>query len=293
MAYRLVTDVCADLPLTYARAHDLDVLPMRVEIEGREYKITADPSDPDAIDSHFFYEKLRKGVPAKTTQITSPQFVEAFDPMLRAGDDVLYLAFSSGLSGTYDSACVARIELMERFPGRKLIIVDTLCASLGQGLLAHLCALKREAGMDIERLAEYALSMRQKVHHWVTVDDLSHLRRGGRVSGPMALLGTMLSIKPIIRVDALGHLPAVDKVQGRKRALRYLVDRMEKEAVKPVNDAVFLSHGDAPEDARAVAEMVRERFGVDVMLINPISPIIGGHSGPGTIALFFVAGEDK
>ncbi len=293
MAYRLVTDVCCDLPLDYALAHDLVVLPMYVEIEGTEYKITVDPADPAAIDSHFFYDKLRKGVPAKTTQITSPRFVEAFEPMLAAGDDVLYLAFSGGLSGTCDSACVARLELMDKYPDRKLVVVDTLCASMGLGLLVHLCALKREDGMGLDALAEYAMGLRQKVHHWVTVDDLSHLRRGGRVSGPMALLGTVLSIKPILRIDQEGHLPAVDKVQGRKRALRYLVDRMEQEAVMPVRDAVFLSHGDAPEDAQAVAAMIKTRLGVDVMLINAISPIIGGHSGPGTIALFFVSGADR
>lgn len=289
MSYRLFTDVCCDLPLSYIQQHHLTVLPMTVDIEGKEYAITADPSAPNAIDSHVFYDKLRAGIPAKTAQINTQTYVDAFAPVLKAGEDILYIAFSSGLSGSYNSACLAASELKENYPDRKLIVVDSLCASMGQGLIVCMAVQKQEEGMSMEALAEFVIQNRQRVHHWVTVDDLSHLRRGGRVSGPMALIGTVLGIKPIIVVDEEGHLPAIDKVQGRKRALKLLVERMEQEVKTPITDPVLLSHGDSLEDAKYVAQLVQKKFGVDVMMINPISPIIGCHSGPGTIALFFVS----
>ncbi len=293
MSYRLVTDVCCDLPQHYADAHELLVLPMTVTFEGRDYSITSDPTAPGALDRKMFYQKLRQGVPATTTQITSPVFIEAFEPILRAGGDVLYIALSSALSGTCDSAGVAARELGEKYPDRRVIVIDSRCASLGQGLLVHLCVIARESGMDLDALAAFAEANKQRIHHWVTVDDLAYIRRGGRISGPMAMLGTLLSIKPIIYVDEAGGLSAVDKVQGRKRALKYLIDRMEAEAQKPITSPVFLSHVDAAEDAQAVCEQIRSRFDVEVMIVNQISPIVGSHIGPGTMALFYVSDEAR
>lgn len=294
MGYRLFTDVCGDLPISYIEKHqNLSVLPMTVEIEGKEYAIAADPKDPNAIDIHVFYDKLRQGVPAKTAQINVQMFVESFEPVLQAGEDVFYIAFSSGLSGTYNSACVAMNELKEKYPERRIEVVDSLCASMGEGLIVCMAVAKMEEGMPLNELVEYVKEQRQRVHHWVTVDDLTHLRRGGRVSGAVALIGTVLGIKPILMVDADGKLPAVDKVQGRKRALKYLVDKMEAEVAKPIVEPVLLSHGDAEADAKFVAGLVKQRLGVDVMMVNHISPIVGGHSGPGTMALFFISDHPR
>lgn len=294
MAYRLFTDVCGDLPISYIQKHDrLTVLPMMVTIEGKDYTIAADPSEANAIDIHVFYEKLRQGIPAKTAQINVQTFVENFEPVLKNGEDILYIAFSSGLSGTYNSACIAANELSEKYPDRNIEMIDSLCASMGQGLLVCMAVSRMEEGMNLQTLVNYVTDNRQKVHHWVTVDDLTHLRRGGRVSGAVALIGTVLGIKPILIVSKDGRLPAIDKVQGRKRALKHLVDQMELEATKPIVEPVLISHGDTEEDAKFVAELIKQRLGADVMMINHISPIVGGHSGPGTIALFFVSDKER
>lgn len=293
MSYKLFTDIGCDLPLDYIQKHELAVLPMTVTIEGREYAITSDPNDTNAIDSHVFYDKLRQGIPAHTAQINSEVYREHFEPVLRSGEDILYIAFSSGLSGSCNSASLIARELKEVYPERELVVVDSLCASLGQGLLMCMVVSRFERGMGLHELAQFAAESRQRVHHWVTVDDLAHLRRGGRVSGASALIGTVLSIKPIIMVDPSGKLVAVDKVQGRKRALKHLVDKMQQEARMPIAEPVLISHGDSLEDAKYVETLIRQRFGVDVLMMNDISPIIGCHSGPGTIALFFVSDKER
>lgn len=289
MGYNFFTDICCDLPLSYIEQHDLNVMPFPTTIEGREYQITADPSDPGAIDAHTFYDKLRAGIPARTAQLSYDLCKREFEAVLAGGQDVFYLAFTSGLSGSCSVGCLVRDELMEQYPGRKVVVVDSLCASLGQGLLVHMALKKMREGFDIDQLAEFCEANRRRVHHWVVVDDLMHLRRGGRASGPVALLGTILGIKPILIVNEEGKLPAIDKIQGRRRALKHLVDKMDEEAVKPIAESVFISHGDCLADAQLVQQMVKERFGVEVEIINHISPIIGCHAGPGTVALFFLS----
>ena len=234
---------------------------------------------------------LRSGKTSTTTQINIEVFKEEMRPYLEKGLDVLYLGFSSGLSSTFNSARLAAAELTEDFPDRKIIIVDTLAASMGEGLLVYHAAMKKKQGMSLEETAAFVEENKLHLAHWFTVDDLNHLKRGGRVSGAAALIGTMLNIKPVLHVDDEGHLIPVDKVRGRRNSLAELVSHMEKTAISPSEQTVFISHGDAPEDAQYVEKLVRERFGVKTVYINPIGPVIGTHSGPGTVALFFLASK--
>ena len=287
MAVRVFTDVTCDLPASYARERDLTILPMTVTLDDREFQYSGDP-EKDAIEIHAYYDALRGGSSSTTAQVNVQVYQDVFTSAVAAGDDCVYIAFSSGLSGSYQSACLAREQIEERWPG-KLFVVDSLCASLGQGLLVHLVLDKRDSGASAAELAEYAEQMRLRVNHWFTVDDLMFLKRGGRVSGVAAVMGSMLSIKPVLYVDNEGHLIPVSKVQGRKRALKALTDKMAELAPNAKDWPIFVSHGDCEADAHIVESAVKKQTGADVRLFNPISPVIGAHSGPGTAALFFIS----
>ena len=292
MGYRLFTDVCADLPLDYIRANDLRVVSMPVTVDGRQYAVAADPNDPVSISTKLFYDMLRMGTMAKTAQTSISMFINAFEPVLMAGGDILCIAFSSALSGTYNSACAAASELMEKYRNRKIVVIDSLCASLGQGLLVDMAIKQRDEGMSLEDLEVYILDMRHRIQHWFTVDDLAHLRRGGRISGATAVVGTVLAIKPILRVNPAGELVPVDKTQGRKRSIKYLVDKAVSGIDMATLKQIYISHGDVLEEAEWAAGLVKEKVDVEV-LVNVIDPIIGCHSGPGTIAIFFVSKEPR
>jgi DegV family protein with EDD domain len=283
----------SDLPLEYVNKHGLEVVPLSVMIDGEDYTLAADPTAPGCIESSLFYQRLRSGAVAKSAQASADKVVEMMRPYLTAGQDVLYLAFSSGLSGTCESGMVARDILTEEFPERKVVVVDTLCASLGEGLMVSLAVEKMEAGATLEEVAAFVEEMKLKIHHWYTVDDLNFLRRGGRVSGAQAFLGTMLSIKPVLNVDDAGRLIPKEKQQGRRRALKALVDHLKDNCLDPRKYPIMLSHGDALADAMQVDAMIREQWGVGIQIVNLINPVIGCHSGPGTIALFFVGDKPR
>jgi len=291
--YKLFTDVMSDLPFEYVMKHGLEIVPLSVIIDGEDYTLAADPGAPGCIEPGVFYQRLRSGAVAKSAQASADKIVEMMRPYLSAGQDVLYLAFSSGLSGTCESGLAAREALKEEFPERKVVVVDTLCASLGEGLAVYLAVEKMESGATLEEVAAFVEEMKLKIHHWFTVDDLNFLRRGGRVSGAQAFLGTMLSIKPVLNVDDAGHLIPREKQQGRKRALKALVDHLKENCSDPTKYPIMLSHGDALADAQQVDSMIREQWGVDARLINLVNPVIGCHSGPGTIALFFVGDKPR
>lgn len=282
--YVIMTDTTADLPESYIEEHQLEILSLNYMLDGIVY----DRKNP--LDVEEFYARMRSGSMPTTSQINPEQAKEAFASCMEAGNDVLYIAFSSGLSGTYNSACIAASELEEegRYPDRKVVIVDSLSASLGEGLLVHKAVKLKEEGKTLEEVADWTEKNRQNLCHNFTVDDLFHLHRGGRVSKATAILGTMINIKPVLHVDDEGHLTAVDKVRGRKKSLTMLVDRMEKQAEGFENPDVFISHGDCLEDALFVEKLVRERFGTENFIINHVGPTIGAHSGPGTVALFFM-----
>ena len=243
------------------------------------------------MDPHLFYEKLRAGEVATTAAVNVAEYVDAVEPLLQTGHDVLILAFSSGLSTTYNSSAIAAEELREKYPDRKVYTVDTLCASLGQGLLVYLAAQERARGKTIEEVRDWAEANKLHLCHQFTVDDLHFLKRGGRISATTAVLGSMLQIKPVLHVDDEGHLINIAKARGRQASLKALVDKMEQTAIDPAAQTVFISHGDCLEDAQAVAQMVKDRMGVKEVYLNHIGPVIGAHAGPGTVALFYVGTE--
>lgn len=235
-----------------------------------------------------FYNKMRGGAVAKTAAINPDSFLVAFEEILKKGTDILYLAFSSGLSTTYNSAKIAAEELLEKYPERKIVIVDTLGASAGQGLIVYLAMKKKNEGADINEIADYINGIALNVSMWFTVDDLVYLKRGGRVSPTVALIGKALGIKPILHVDNDGKLISMSKARGRKAALSALADKYVELADKAANGPIFISHGDCLSEAEEVAAQIKAKTGAEVELISDIGAVIGAHSGPGTIALFFV-----
>ncbi len=238
-----------------------------------------------------FYQKMRDGGVAKTAAVNSEQFSLTFESALKEGKDVLYLGFSTGLSTTYNSARIAAEELREKYPERKIITVDTLCASAGEGLLLYLTLLEIKNGATIEEAAAFAESTKLQLCHWFTVDDLVYLKRGGRVSAATALVGNLLGIKPVLHVDNEGHLVNVTKARGRRNAIATMAAKYKETALKPAGGHVFISHGDCEADAKLLATMLREQNGVEVEIITDVGPVIGAHSGPGTLALFFLGSE--
>ncbi|WP_369297806.1 DegV family protein [uncultured Neglectibacter sp.] len=283
--YQIITDSTTDISPEMIAELGVQVIPLCYMMEGKTFHNIPGGGE---MDEHTFYEKLRSGSTSTTAQINSEEFLQQFTAILESGKDVLYLAFSSGLSGTCQSAMIARQELQEKFPERRIMVFDTLCASMGEGLLVYHAATLQQAGKTMEEV--YAWLQENVLHlcHWFTVDDLNHLKRGGRVSAATALVGTMLGIKPVLHVDDEGHLINVSKARGRKQSLDALVKKMEETAIDPKNQTVFISHGDCLEDAQYVAGQVKEKFGTTDIRINFIGPVIGAHSGPGTVALFFL-----
>ncbi len=244
----------------------------------------------DDMPSEEFYRLMREGHVAKTAAVNPETFRDCFEKELADGHDVLYLGFSSGLSTTYNSGRLAGEELQEKYPDRKVISVDTLSASAGEGLLIYLAVQKKKEGASMEETARYIEETRFHLCHWFTVEDLVYLKRGGRVSAAVALVGGMLQIKPVMHMDNEGHLINVTKVRGRKASLEALVKKYDTTVIDRTTP-VFISHGDSIQDANLVARMIKEVGGPDPMIITPVGPVIGAHSGPGTLALFFVGTE--
>lgn len=284
--YIIVTDSAADLPASMVEEPGVEVLPLSFTIEDHTYE---DHPDRRAMPIEQFYGLLRQGKMATTSAVNVSQYTELLEPVLQSGRDVLVLAFSSGLSTTYNSSAIAVEELREKYPERTIVTFDTKCASMGQALLVFLVAQKANAGATIQEAAEYAQEIRPHLAHWFTVDDLNHLKRGGRVSAAAAVMGTMLNIKPVLHVDDEGRLIPVSKVRGRKASLAALLQKMEETGVDLEQQTVFLSHGDCEEEALALRDQIQERFHPARIEVGPIGPIIGTHSGPGTMALFFLA----
>ena len=283
--YKILTDSTTDLSPQLVAQTGVTVLPMTYTIGEKSYR--NDPEETD-LSSGDFYDMLRGGAMSTTSQINVETFREVAGKMARDGFDVLYVGFSSGLSGTFNSARIAFEDLSAEYPEHKFLAVDSLCASMGEGLLVYHAAQQQKAGRSIEETARWLEENKLHLAHWFTVDDLNHLKRGGRVSGAAAFFGTMLNIKPVLHVDDAGHLIPMEKVRGRKASLDALVAHMEKDAVDPASQTVFISHGDCRADAEYVADLVREKFGTQDIRIHSIGPVIGRHSGPGTVALFYL-----
>ena len=282
--YIIVTDNMADLPEDYCRQHDLRVMYLSYTMDG----ITYDADNRQ--DEKEFYTKMREGSMPVSSQITPETALEAFREYVKVCKTILCISFSSGLSGTYSSVTVGAQQMMEEDPSCRIEVIDSLAASMGQGLLVHKALMMKESGAGFEEVLQWVKDNRLKVVHNFTVEDLFHLHRGGRVSKTAAILGTMVQIKPMLHVDNEGHLINIGKVRGRKKSIQGLEEAMERQigSWRDKNDIVFISHGDCPEDAQYLADLIRERLGIENFLINYVGPTIGTHSGPGTLALFYM-----
>ena len=280
--YRIITDSACDLPGDMLQSLQVDRVSLTVLFRGE--------NRTDSVDEGIqeFYDGLRSGDVATTSAVNPDGWASAMEPALQAGQDVLVLAFSSGLSTTYQSAVIAANELMEQYPGRKVYVVDTRCASLGQGLLVWYACRKRDEGMDLETLRDWVEENKLHLCHWFTVDDLMFLKRGGRVSATTALLGSMLQIKPVLHVDDEGHLINVSKARGRKASIEALLKKAAELGAGYDNETMFISHGNCLEDAQYLAEALKVKLGVKHVHINHVGAVIGSHAGPGVLALFFM-----
>lgn len=285
MSYTIVTDSSCNLTAKMIKDYGLEIISLKYFAGKESFESYTEGHDPDF---KAFYDMARKKEPLSTT-LASPEICETvFEKVLKSGSDLIYIGFSSGLSGTYQVAHNVLEELKEKYPERKIYDVDSLAASLGQGLLVHYAVNKKNEGATIEELYDWLMDNRLKLCHWFTVDDLFYLKRGGRVSGAAAVMGTVLSIKPVMHVDDNGKLIPKAKVIGRKRAIEALVDKMKETAIDPAEQTVFISHGDCLEDAEYLANLVKTELHVKDIFIHYIEPVIGCHSGPGTLALFFM-----
>ena len=286
MSYRIITDSCCDFPKEMIPQLDIDMVTLSLLFRGNTYNGLSDE------EIKTMYDALRAGESASTSAVNPEGWACAIEPVLAAGKDALVLTFSSGLSTTYQSAVIAAQELSERYPERTVKVVDTLCASMGQGLLVWYACKKRDEGMSLEELYAWCEDAKMRLCHWFTVDDLMFLKRGGRVSAATALVGTMLNIKPVLHVDNDGHLISKSKVRGRKASLEALAAKVAELGLPGENDTMFISHGDCLEDAQLLADLLKKKYGTKEVIISYVGAVIGSHSGPGTVALFFL-GEHR
>ena len=282
MSFKIITDTCCDFPAQMYSDLNLEVVPLSVLYKGESYNSYSEQWLKEMFDG------LRAGEKATTSAVNPEGWAAAIEPVVAGGEDALVLVFSSGLSGTYQSAVIAAQELSEKYPDRKINVVDTLCASLGQGLLVWYACQKRDEGLSLDELTAWMEDNKLHLCHWFTVDDLMYLKRGGRVSAATALVGTMLQIKPVLHVDDEGHLINVGKTRGRKASIEALAKKMGETAIPGVNDTVFICHGDCQADADYLASIVKEKYGVKNVFIYYVGAVIGSHSGPGTRALFYL-----
>lgn len=278
--YIITVNSTVDLPKEWLEERNIPVIPLKYTIDGETY------TDMEGLTAKEFFAKLREGKMATTSQINPEEARAYFEPFLKEGKDVLHLGFSSGLSGTLNSMKIAAEELKEDYPDAKIYVIDTLCACLGEGLLLYYTLKQKAAGKSIDETAEWVEENKLHICHNVTVDDLYHLHRGGRVSKTAAVLGTMVQIKPIIHMDNNGCLQVIGKERGRKKALNKIVNMASEQIQGWKNDMAMITHGDCIEDAEYVAKQVREKLGIQEVLINNIGTVIGSHTGPGVVALF-------
>ncbi len=285
--YVILTDSGSDFPAKMAEELDLRVLPLSVTVNGKEYRNYLDERE---ISHKDFYALLRAGNTGKTSAINLDTFKEAMEAILKEGKDVLYLGFSSGLSGTYQVGALAAEELKEAYPESKILCADTLCASLGQGLLVYYAVMQKRAGKTIEEVKEFVEQNRLNLAHWFTVDDLNHLKRGGRVSATTAMVGTLLSIKPVLHVDDEGHLINMEKARGRKASIQRLAEKVLEDML-PQDQPIFISHGDCIEEAEYLASLLRGKPHVGEITIGYVGPVIGAHAGAGVLAIFYLGNK--
>lgn len=289
MAFELITDTSANLPEEIIEAFGIKIVSLSFYVNSVEYKSYEEGKKTDLSQ---FYAMMRRKEEVKTSLVSPEAFEDIFEKTAKSGSDILYIGISSALSGTVQSARVAAELIREKYPERNIVVYDSLAASLGQGLLVYKAAVMKKEGGSIEDIVAMLDAKRLKLCHWFTVDDLFFLSRGGRVSTTTAFMGTLLNIKPVLHVDDEGRLIPVGKVRGRKQALNYLVDRFRELNISGENDTIAISHGDCLEDAEYVKNELLKTYKFDNIIITCIDPVVGAHSGPGTLALYFV-GEHR
>ena len=282
----ITADSTVDLPKAFLEEKQVPVVSLSYIIDGATYR------DGEGLTSKEFYDKIREGAMPTTSQVNPEQARDLFEPILKEGTDILHIAFTSGLSGTYNSCRIAAEELSEEYPDRKIVVVDSLCAASGGGMLLYKAIELKEQGKSFDEIVTWVEENKLHVCHDVTVDDLFHLHRGGRVSKASAVVGTIIKIKPIIHVNDEGKLIVIGKERGRKKALQTLVERMEEKSRGFENDIVMITHGDALEDAEYVKGLIQDKFGITNIMINPLGTVIGSHTGPGVIALFYMGNRN-
>lgn len=279
----IITDSCSDLPLNYVEENNIPVIGMAYHFKGQEYI----DDFGNTISYKDFYDGLRGGEMSTTSQINVFRFVEEFKKYVSQGDAVIYIGFSSALSGSLNSAVMARDMVLEEYRDGDITVIDSKSASAGEGLLVYYAYEMQKRGCSKEEIVEWVENNKLNVAHWFTVEDLNHLKRGGRVSGAAAFVGTILDIKPVLHVDDDGRLIPVSKVKGRKKSLRMLADKLKETIVNPEEQTIFISHGDCIEDAKHLEKIILEDVKVKDVIISYVGPVVGSHSGPGTVALFF------
>ena len=283
--YKIITDSVCDLPQSMLRELDVATASLHVLFQGENRTDTVDEGLKE------IYDGLRNGEAAKTSAVNPAAWAEVMEPILAEGKDLLVLAFSSGLSTTYQSAVIAAEELKEKYPDRKISVVDTLSAALGQGLLVWYACRRRDEGLSLDELTAWVEENKLHLCHWFTVDDLMHLKRGGRVSAATAVMGTMLQIKPILHVDNDGKLVSMEKARGRKASITGLVKKLEELGVGYDNRTVFVCHGDCAGEAEQLKQLLLAQPGVEEVFVGNLGAVIGSHAGPGTLAVFFMGKE--
>lgn len=282
-SFIILTDSCCDMPISYIRGNKIPFVSLSYVLDGK----TTKDDFGQKTDYQDFYSDMRKGQMPSTTQVNVYQYTELFKEYLKKGLDIIYIGFSSALSGSFNSAAVAAENIKGEFPDRKIAAIDSLCASMGEGLLLYYAMKMKSEGADFDTIVKWANENKGKLNHWFTVDDLNHLQRGGRLSKAQAIIGSILNIKPILNIDENGKLVAREKIRGRKQALETLVAKAEKYIIEPEKQVVFISHGDCYKEALFVENLLREKLKVKDVNINFVGPVIGAHAGPGTVAIFF------
>lgn len=286
MSFQIITDSSANLTDRQIEEYGVSILSLSFFVDGREYQSYVKGQKNDLKQ---FYGMMREKKPITTSLIRMSECHDLFEKFLKEGQDILYIGFSSALSGTFQAADTVAVEMREAYPNRKIYTIDTFGASMGEGLLVYHAVQRQKAGESIEEVYQWLLDNRFHLAHWFTVDDLFFLKRGGRVSATTAVVGTLLGIKPILHMDNEGRLIPMGKVRGRRASLDALFDKMKETAVHPEEQVVFISHGDCLEDAEYLANRIKKELHSKEVIIHYVDPVIGAHSGPGTVALFFLA----
>lgn len=280
--YVITTDSSADLEENFLKEHEIGMVSLNCLLDGETY------NSENPLPVKEFYAKVRGGAMPTTSQVNPEQAKALFEPYAKAGTDVLHLAFSSGLSGSCQSAMIAAQEVMEEYPDCRIVVVDTLLAAMGQGLLVYKAVQKKEAGASMDEVTRWCEDNKMMIASYVTVDDLNHLYRGGRISRSSAVLGSMVGIKPVIRVDDEGKLEVIGKARGRKKAVQTIIDKLMS-LIQDGEKTVFISHGDCLEEAEAIRDTLVEKYGIEETMINFVGPVVGAHTGAGVLAVFAMA----